>query len=87
MSLGTLCVELEPEISDVREKEPEPLPDPGELAQLRASLRAFPLPYPVQIAQELQPISKPTIQALGRNDRCPCGSTKKWKRCCGARKP
>jgi uncharacterized protein YecA (UPF0149 family) len=20
---------------------------------------------------------------VGRNDRCPCGSTKKYKRCCG----
>lgn len=89
MSLRTLCVEIEPEISDVREKKPEPLPDPAELAQLRAALRAFPLPYPPRIAQALQPIPipKPTTPTVGRNDRCPCGSSKKWKRCCGARKP
>jgi hypothetical protein len=28
------------------------------------------------------PASKPI--RVGRNDRCPCGSGKKWKRCCGA---
>lgn len=24
---------------------------------------------------------------VGRNVPCPCGSGKKWKRCCGARRP
>ncbi|MGH7856174.1 MAG: SEC-C metal-binding domain-containing protein [Candidatus Binatia bacterium] len=24
---------------------------------------------------------------IGRNDPCPCGSGKKFKRCCGASKP
>ncbi|MFZ4072284.1 MAG: SEC-C metal-binding domain-containing protein [Caulobacterales bacterium] len=26
-------------------------------------------------------------QKLGRNDPCPCGSGKKWKKCCGAGPP
>jgi SEC-C motif-containing protein len=31
--------------------------------------------------QKSQPVfSQPTV---GRNDPCPCGSGKKWKRCCG----
>jgi uncharacterized protein YecA (UPF0149 family) len=24
-----------------------------------------------------------TISKIGRNDRCPCGSGRKYKRCCG----
>ncbi|MEK4221673.1 SEC-C metal-binding domain-containing protein [Bacillus sp. FSL W8-0116] len=24
------------------------------------------------------------IKKVGRNDKCPCGSGKKYKRCCGA---
>ena len=34
-----------------------------------------PLPPPVE------PISKG--QSVGRNDACPCGSGKKYKKCCG----
>src|SRR5207249_838683 len=30
-----------------------------------------------------QTIQSPTPK-IGRNDPCPCGSGKKWKRCCGA---
>src|SRR5437660_9715320 len=30
-----------------------------------------------------QTIHSPTPK-IGRNDPCPCGSGKKWKRCCGA---
>src|SRR5437867_516432 len=26
----------------------------------------------------------PVIQKIGRNDPCPCGSGKKYKKCCGA---
>jgi uncharacterized protein YecA (UPF0149 family) len=32
-------------------------------------------------------VGKPAFAALavvGRNERCPCGSGLKWKRCCGA---
>ncbi|MEK7762276.1 MAG: SEC-C metal-binding domain-containing protein, partial [Nitrospirota bacterium] len=28
-----------------------------------------------------EPLARPTI---GRNDPCPCGSGKKFKKCCGA---
>jgi len=31
------------------------------------------------------PQALPSAQRIGRNDPCPCGSGKKFKRCCGAR--
>jgi uncharacterized protein len=37
-----------------------------------------------RIAKELPPPVAPAASA-GRNDRCPCGSGRKYKRCCGAR--
>ncbi|MFH1077288.1 MAG: preprotein translocase subunit SecA [Pseudomonadota bacterium] len=33
-------------------------------------------------ASALQPIKRP-VQKVGRNDPCPCGSGKKYKKCCG----
>nr|WP_245444572.1 SEC-C metal-binding domain-containing protein [Microvirga sp. KLBC 81] len=31
-----------------------------------------------------QPVTpKPTFGKVGRNDPCPCGSGKKYKKCCG----
>jgi hypothetical protein len=34
-------------------------------------------------APKTAPITRPGSK-LGRNDPCPCGSGKKWKKCCGA---
>jgi preprotein translocase subunit SecA len=37
--------------------------------------------------KEAKPVSKPTVrksEKVGRNDPCPCGSGKKYKKCCGA---
>lgn len=31
-----------------------------------------------------RPVRKTTAQKIGRNDPCPCGSGKKYKKCCGA---
>lgn len=36
--------------------------------------------YPDLVLQEAAPIQKPT--KVGRNDPCPCGSGKKYKKCC-----
>ena len=36
-----------------------------------------------QARQTIHTIPSPTPK-IGRNDPCPCGSRKKWKRCCGA---
>ncbi len=37
-------------------------------------------------AQTKQPIRKDPGKQIGRNDPCPCGSGKKYKKCCGADK-
>ena len=31
-----------------------------------------------------QPANQPTRKKVGRNEPCPCGSGRKYKRCCGA---
>jgi hypothetical protein len=106
VSLRTLCIEVEPQIAHIPEREPEPLPDVAELAQLRNALKAFPLPCPTPIeyalrnaqqvsAERQTPPASAARQAapatitgkVGRNEHCPCGSGKKWKRCCGAPRP
>ena len=35
-------------------------------------------------AEEPSPSAAPSMVTAGRNDPCPCGSGKKYKRCCGA---
>jgi preprotein translocase subunit SecA len=32
-----------------------------------------------------RPVRKIAAQKVGRNDPCPCGSGKKYKKCCGAK--
>ena len=34
--------------------------------------------------REKRPVRKTAAQKVGRNDPCPCGSGKKYKKCCGA---
>ena len=46
-------------------------PPLSELANVAAMLRGTPTPAPV------------TRQKIGRNEPCPCGSCKKFKKCCG----
>jgi preprotein translocase subunit SecA len=41
---------------------------------------ARPSQTPPPVAQPL----RPSVPKVGRNDPCPCGSGKKYKRCCGA---
>ncbi len=36
------------------------------------------------LEKPLNPPSPTTVQKIGRNDPCPCGSGKKYKKCCGA---
>ncbi|NUQ63507.1 MAG: DUF1186 domain-containing protein [Pirellulales bacterium] len=48
-----------------------------------------PLPRSPLAAELGEPIRKPVVShgsRFGRNDPCPCGSGKKYKKCCGARK-
>ena len=41
-----------------------------------------PLEYTAQLEAEAH-LEQPTLK-VGRNDPCPCGSGKKYKKCCGA---
>lgn len=43
-------------------------------------------PVPQRVASPLSALSSPMQQPVspGRNSPCPCGSGKKWKRCCGS---
>jgi len=41
---------------------------------------------PVEPAKAVQQARRPNDK-VGRNDPCPCGSGKKYKRCCGSNKP
>ena len=36
--------------------------------------------------QKIEPVRKSDEDRIGRNDPCPCGSGKKYKKCCGAGK-
>ncbi|HAH07510.1 MAG TPA: preprotein translocase subunit SecA [Elusimicrobia bacterium] len=48
----------------------------GEPAQRPSARQASPL--------QKKPQEKLTVKKIGRNDPCPCGSGKKYKKCCGA---
>ncbi|WP_054632563.1 SEC-C metal-binding domain-containing protein [Thermoclostridium stercorarium] len=39
-----------------------------------------------QIRMQVHQDSRVTVQKIGRNDPCPCGSGKKYKKCCGKTK-
>jgi len=97
-SLRSLCMQLVPEVAEVPEKQPEALPDSAAFAQLRRDLQRLPLPPPqIQESRSLPPLGALHSQPLaagaprapqgkvGRNELCPCGTGRKWKRCCGAR--
>lgn len=51
-------------------------------ANAQAMQQAQTLPPPPPIEQKKQPIQ--AAPKFGRNDDCPCGSGKKYKKCCGA---
>lgn len=57
-------------------------------AEVSAPPPARPLPAPPRLAPPSAPRAAPTTtttsrQKVGRNERCPCGSGKKFKHCCG----
>jgi preprotein translocase subunit SecA len=63
---------------------------------VRQILSVMPRPQPIERVQVAKPTSegfsggksivrKPVVSSkVGRNDPCPCGSGKKYKKCCGA---
>jgi hypothetical protein len=68
----------------------------GELFLPRPWARSLSRPYTIDQGLDLlaslreafgieRPATVRRIERIGRNERCPCGSGKKYKRCCGAR--
>jgi hypothetical protein len=53
---------------------------PGFTGELRPQPAPVPQPH---IASQLAPALPRAHRKVGRNDPCPCGSGKKYKRCCG----
>jgi preprotein translocase subunit SecA len=52
---------------------------------MRASINTQSAPTQMQTVSEDRGSSVPKLE-IGRNDPCPCGSGKKYKKCCGAEK-
>ena len=44
-------------------------------------------PRPVQAGEDAQPTTVRAGHKVGRNDPCPCGSGRKYKKCCGRSVP
>jgi hypothetical protein len=68
--------------------------DPGEAEIVRGSLdtrlirAGYPPHYqpPDELDEPEEEAPRPQFRGVGRNDPCPCGSGKKFKKCCGERK-
>jgi hypothetical protein len=84
---GELARRLVPEVASARVKRLPPMPDDATLsataAGLREVLRAEPSRRSARVSSSAPVRSGPRV---GRNDPCPCGSGKKYKKCCGAAK-
>jgi len=69
---------------DIDKLEPNKIPDDMDD---RLDADAALIPRMILILRKLAHIRKadtrPTKSRVGRNDPCPCGSGKKYKRCCG----
>jgi hypothetical protein len=63
-----------------------PMATTGFHQDLRWRERSLELP-PALPREVYLPPTESALQAPGRNDPCPCGSGKKWKKCHGARTP
>jgi len=71
-------------------KAPERAKDPaGLLKRCRDNIEGFAADihsfFAAQRRAELEAATKPAVsQKIGRNEACPCGSGKKYKKCCGS---
>ena len=77
-------VHIRVQLPEVHEEEPRDIMDPAELRH-SDSLESAVLSSGSSAADEdgkQQPVRN-TKKAIGRNDPCPCGSGKKYKKCCG----
>lgn len=91
-SLRKLCKLVAPETAQVVKKARPPLPDAPTLRTIREGLGSLPRPVPQRSSPSSTPASparaaRPAASLggrVGRNDPCPCGSGRKYKRCCAA---
>ncbi len=77
-------VHIRIQLPEVHEEEPRDIMDPAELRH-SDNLESAVLSSGSSTADEdgkQQPVRN-TKKAIGRNDPCPCGSGKKYKKCCG----
>ena len=77
-------VHIRVQLPEVHEEEPRDIMDPAELRH-SDSLESAVLSSGSSTADEdgkQQPVRN-TKKTIGRNDPCPCGSGKKYKKCCG----
>ena len=77
-------VHIRVQLPEVHEEEPRDIMDPAELRH-SDSLESAVLSTGSSTADEdgkQQPVRN-TKKTIGRNDPCPCGSGKKYKKCCG----
>jgi hypothetical protein len=68
------------------QKRPAPAPSPEPPPVLLTTSQP-PSPHFASPAADFEPIQQPIVSRgprVGRNDPCPCGSGKKFKKCCGA---
>ena len=80
-------VHIRVQLPEVHEEEPRDIMDPAELRH-SDNLESAVLSSGISTADEdgkQQPVRN-TKKAIGRNDPCPCGSGKKYKKCCGRSK-
>jgi len=58
----------------------------GKLDEAQKYAKLYPVLHPAELTDTIN-AAKPasaTVQKTGRNESCPCGSGKKYKKCCGA---
>ena len=84
-----MALRLVPELATARVKQLPPMPAPEVLADVAERLRRILPSKPeasawsdVRAATQGRRIPPRTGPKVGRNDPCPCGSGKKFKKCC-----
>lgn len=87
---GRLCSALEPLLTLIDIGEFDDDPAPGNTDEIRRECAEF-IPRVLPVLRELAQIRASeeidTVRRshkIGRDEPCPCGSGKKYKRCCGA---
>ncbi len=81
------AIALPEEMEEIFETEPgQPLKDPAELEEALYAMLPLAVEHLQQHSANLRKLNagiKTSMNKIGRNDPCPCGSGKKYKKCCG----